>query len=249
MEKWRVWDKATSYGETLYDRAVGQLPEMESSKAVAKIIKGVFKSDDKILDVGCGAGHYLRSLRRELGGDFSYTGVDATKNYIDLAQKAFQKDSKAQFRQADIFDLGLDSAAYDIVTCNNVLQHLPSIQKPLSELVRVAKRKLFVRFLVGDRSFNIREVHASKDLEIDESGEPINYNFFNIYSKDYVEKLLSRMSRVKNFQIKEDFDFDPQKIMKSGEENRGAFNASVVIGKYQVNGYILQPWAIVEVDL
>ena len=47
-----------------YKRAIGKFPEMETSKAMAKIIKKILINEDKILDVGCGSGHFLRSLRR-----------------------------------------------------------------------------------------------------------------------------------------------------------------------------------------
>src|SRR5689334_220306 len=73
-ERWRVWSKDDHYGEVLYKRAIGEFPEMESSKALAKTVKGIFHPGESLLDVGCGAGHYLRSLRREIGPDILYTG-------------------------------------------------------------------------------------------------------------------------------------------------------------------------------
>ena len=64
-----------------------QLPEMESSKALAKILKKQIFENDNVLDVGCGCGHYLKSLLSEIGVPFKYTGVDATNYYIELAKK------------------------------------------------------------------------------------------------------------------------------------------------------------------
>ena len=40
--------------EIYYKRAIGKLPEMEVSKALAKIISKKIKSNQSILDVGCG---------------------------------------------------------------------------------------------------------------------------------------------------------------------------------------------------
>ena len=46
-----------------YNRAVGgKSPEMEVSKAMAKIIKKYIK-DERVLDVGCATGHFYRSLK------------------------------------------------------------------------------------------------------------------------------------------------------------------------------------------
>lgn len=82
MDKWRQsWlnkEDGERYGEVLYRRAIGEFPEMESSKAVAACVENIAKPIDRILDVGCGAGHYLRSLDRVLPFEFHYMGVDAT---------------------------------------------------------------------------------------------------------------------------------------------------------------------------
>lgn len=101
-EEWKVWDRDEGYGEVLYKRATGELPEMESSKKIARVLSKYISDGTNVLDVGCGAGHYLRSLRRECGHDFSYLGVDATKNYIEQAKKAFNGDNRSDFSLADI---------------------------------------------------------------------------------------------------------------------------------------------------
>jgi ubiquinone/menaquinone biosynthesis C-methylase UbiE len=247
-EKWRVWGAESSYGDTLYKRAVGELPEMESSKKMAKEIRPVLRAGEHLLDVGCGAGHYLRSLRREIGQDFRYTGTDATAYYIELARSAFAQDSGASFSVGDIFNLPFKDMDFDVVMSNNVLLHLPSVVRPLRELVRVAKRVVFVRMLIGERSFRIQDVHA-KEPEFDEAGEPVEFHYYNIYSEAYIGSLLRKMERVKSWSIRPDFDFDKAKIEESVKDHRGAPDASRVLGDFQVNGYILQPWAVLQITL
>ena len=56
--------------QVYYNRAIGKSPEMEVSKALAKIVKKIVKKNDKILDVGCACGHYYRSLKREIKNFF-----------------------------------------------------------------------------------------------------------------------------------------------------------------------------------
>lgn len=249
-DKWKVWDSRGSYGEVLYKRAIGELPEMESSKKIAKVLRQEYRPGEKILDVGCGAGHYLRSLRREIGPEFNYTGADATAGYLDLARKAFADDRQASFVKADIFALGFETASYDIVTCNNVLLHLPSIAKPLAELVRVAKRKVIVRLLAGDRSFRIMDITPTPNGDdFEESGEPKNYHFHNIYGRSYIEKLLGAEKRVKGWKLELDQDFDKDLIERSVSEHGKAHDATKVFGNMQVNGYVIQPWSILEIDL
>ena len=63
---------------------------------------------------GCGAGHYLRSLRRALGDKFDYTGIDITPHHLSLAKRAFSKDVRAHFEHADLFDLKYPDKRFDI---------------------------------------------------------------------------------------------------------------------------------------
>ena len=87
-QNWANWGDQ-KYAEVMYRRAIGDLPEMESSKAVARRVIPFWTIGNTILDVGCGVGHYLRSLRRELGSGFDYTGVDIAPHHLALAKKAF----------------------------------------------------------------------------------------------------------------------------------------------------------------
>lgn len=247
---WRIWDGERSYGETLFKRATGELPEMESSKKLASEVARVLRTGDSILDVGCGSGHYLRSLRRVLAHDVTYTGVDATEYYIQLARKAFATDEHCEFKVADIYDLDLPDRSFDIVMCNNVLLHLPSIESPLSELVRVARRTVFVRLLCGNRSFRIQDVESQPDgCEFENDGTPRGFHYYNIYSEEYVGHLLSKLAGVETWSLTPDTDFDKRKILTSTGDHQGARDATTIVGDYQVNGYILQPWQVLEITL
>ena len=100
----RIWDQNQEYGEILFKRAIGDLPEMESAKAIAGMVKELIRPNDLILDVGCGAGHYLRSLRQEITDvPFQYMGIDATASSIKLARKAWSGDHRAKFEVGDVF--------------------------------------------------------------------------------------------------------------------------------------------------
>jgi ubiquinone/menaquinone biosynthesis C-methylase UbiE len=252
MDKWRrAWDSdefGKPYGDLFYDRATGGLPEMESSKAAAKRLAAVIASGDRLLDVGCGAGHYYRSIRRAITVPVAYTGLDATTYYIDRAREAFAEDRTASFFVGDIFDLPFPDRSFDVALCSNVLLHLPSIVTPLTQLCRVARRHLLVRTLIGERTFLVREVRGSGD-EIDDSGEPHEFNWYNIYSQAYVSNVLRRLPRVRNFSIHPDHEFDPKAIDAAAADQPSARNATRMLGGWQVNGYVLQPWCFIEIEL
>ena len=246
-DNWKVWDDDKTYGERFFDRITGELPEMESSKAVAKILKKQIYENYNILDVGCGSGHYLKSLLSEIEVPFNYTGVDATNYYIELAKKAWVDCSSASFYTGDIFDLPFDDNSFDVVYCCNVFLHLPSIKKPLEELIRVSKKIVVVRSLFSERSFRIQDVHQKNDdssyIEFDENGEPVSYHFYNIYSKDYVRSLIPY-----EIQFNEDNDYEPSAITDEFKLFSTQDQSHIIDGK-QVNGCIIQPWQFAQIAL
>jgi len=249
---WRVWDKNREYGQTLYKRAIGILPEMESSKKIASEVSKILKPKGSILDVGCGSGHYLRSLKREIDFEFYYKGIDKTDYYIELAKKAYAGLNYAcldiEFKIGDIYDIDLPDSSYDIVMCNNLLLHLPSVKRPLEELIRVSKDYCLVRLLCGERSYRIKDIDPNNE-NYDENGEPLDFYYLNIYSAKYIGELLEANPKVKKWKIESDFDYDRERISESANENNGAGNATKILGNFQVSGCIMLPWSIIQVEL
>ena len=251
-ENWKIWDKDREYGERFYNRIKGDLPEMESSKALAKFLKNEIVEGDNILDVGCGAGHYLKSLLAEFKIEFNYTGVDATKYYIELATKAWSDLNNTNFVTGDIFDLPFEDNSFDIVYCCNVFLHLPSIKKPLQELTRVAKKLVVIRSLFSDRSFRIQDVHkasnSSETEEFNSIGEPTEFHYYNIYSTDYFKSIARNLGIKNEVNFSNDNDYDAAMISKEFETFTSEDQSHIMGGK-QVNGCILQPWQFAQIKL
>jgi hypothetical protein len=126
-----------------------------------------------------------------------------------------------------------------------VLLHLPSIAQPFRELVRVARSHVLVRTLVGERGFLIKEIEGD---DLSEHGDPSAFNWYNIYPRAYVERLLRSMPRVRDVRIVEDRAYSPERIEAAARDS-GAVNATRIVGGWQVNGYVLQPWHFVHVVL
>jgi SAM-dependent methyltransferase len=243
QDPWRVWDRDSSVELRTYKRATGELPEMESTKQLVRLIAPVYQKGDRILDVGCAAGHYLNGLKR-LDPEIRYQGVDATGSYIDFARKQFAHESHVSFTQGDIFRLSeAVEGTPDIVFCCNLLLHLPLVQVPIQNLVQVAKKHIFIRTLIADRT------HQSKALitdDLDETGEPTNFTFQNTYSRDLIRKYVRTVG---DYSVEfVDDEFEPENInteYKDFTKLQGAVTR--VVDGVQISGGKVFSWAWVVI--
>jgi len=248
------WKINSTYGNLFYERAIGQKEEMECSKALCKILKPIYKEGMSVLDVGCGTGHYLRSLIEHLDEDIKYTGVDITKEYMVKAKKAFKNYS---FKVGNIHCLEFLTNEFDIVTCNNVLMHLPvPPTKAISELLRVSKDYVVIRTPIGKRNYIIKQVNdfndeLDKDFEnklpkqehklIDENGEPICWHYLNLYTKRFFEDLI--------LEINPDYtvNFIQDTFWKELKTKSKTNTATEIIDGKQVCGNVVLDWHFIVI--
>jgi len=103
---------------------------------VDAILSSIDASDRSIVDVGCGGGFLLRKLHERFP-DRSLTGVDVTDRPDALP-------SDVAFERADIMDLDLGAARFDVVTCCHVLEHVLDYRGVMRKLVAAARRKVIL---------------------------------------------------------------------------------------------------------
>lgn len=95
---------------------------------------------DQILDVGCGEGFVARHLSRQCRV-VQPVGVDLDSELLTVAQRL---NTGSTFLQADIGHLPIRDDAYDLVLCNEVLEHLHHPDSALNELERVTRQYCIV---------------------------------------------------------------------------------------------------------
>lgn len=72
----------------------------------------------KIIDIACGAGHFLYFLQKE--GYINACGIDLSKEQIETAQKMDVKNVE----QADLFEyLPKYSGTFDVIVANDIIEH------------------------------------------------------------------------------------------------------------------------------
>ncbi len=93
----------------------------------------------KVLDVGCGVGHWGQRLMRFLP-DAHLTGIDAEPTWMDEARgRASRLGVDATYSVANAASLPFDDDSFDLVTCQTLLMHVPDPVAVLREMHRVAR--------------------------------------------------------------------------------------------------------------
>lgn len=89
----------------------------------------------KCLDVGCGRG-YLSKLLSEKGYHVVGVDIEVPTNY--------SKTDGYRFVQGSIEDLPFPNESFETVIVAHVLEHVRNIDRALSELLRVTKKRLLI---------------------------------------------------------------------------------------------------------
>ncbi|NUR89846.1 MAG: class I SAM-dependent methyltransferase, partial [Nonomuraea sp.] len=102
-------------------------------------ILGRVRSEDVVLDLGCGTGRLtipLSGLAREV------VGLDLCEGMLSVARrKAEQEGAKVRFEQGDMCDLPYADGSFDVVTSTLALMHIPpeARRTAFAEIARVLR--------------------------------------------------------------------------------------------------------------
>lgn len=129
---------AESFEHTRFGDPVGRLIAETQERVIARFLDPV--RGRTILDVGTGTGRAAIALA--LRGA-QVTGVDASAEMLAVAEKrAAAAKASVTFRRDDAHRLNVADRSFDSVVCLRVLMHTPDWRQSLTELCRVADRRL-----------------------------------------------------------------------------------------------------------
>lgn len=87
----------------------------------------------RLLDLGCGTGHYMTMLAQR---GFEVVGVDGAD---EMLAKARANNPEAEVLQGDVENIPLPDASFDYVICIEVLRYLHNWPKCVQEMGRILK--------------------------------------------------------------------------------------------------------------
>jgi ubiquinone/menaquinone biosynthesis C-methylase UbiE len=120
--------------DSWYETPVGKAYDEEEKSTVLELLPTA-NAGDRLLDVGCGTGHWSRffaSLR------FEVVGVDISPEMIEVARS--QDGPECHFEIADAGCLPFDGASFEVVTAMATLEFVADPEAAVAEMFRCAKR-------------------------------------------------------------------------------------------------------------
>lgn len=94
---------------------------------------------ERIVDVGCGPGFYVRELLDEVGAQGSVVAVDASPDMLALARRRCEGHANVDFREGNAAALPVGDAEFDAALCVQVMEYVPDPVAALQEMQRALR--------------------------------------------------------------------------------------------------------------
>jgi len=137
----------------------------------------------KILDLGCGIGGivpYISACRK-------YIGIDLSKEAIKKASCKYGNKPGFSFIVMDAQNLNFSDCTFDLVIANEVIEHVPDIERTLEEAFRVLKPGGYILIT----SPNLTSLHLRVNRMLGYKDFKCSFDHIKEFTFEKAEKLLS----------------------------------------------------------
>jgi SAM-dependent methyltransferase len=245
-------DNTDDYVSLMRRRATGALPDMGCALRVGDLLRDFADGPFSVLDVGCAAGHFLRTFKHQELPLAKYVGLEIDPAMFRVASEVWEREAEsglAEFINADLEKFSSDRT-YDFVICVNAFMYFASAKTALTNLLRAAKRRVLVRSYFADSNYRIIRAQTSLNHDkssvdeidvFDESGNIRCYDYWNIYSRTYIESLVARLDPSAEVDWIED-----KNVLSSLKTERELDikkrGATELLGEHEVSYPFILPW-------
>ena len=106
------------------------------------VVEKYIQSGDSVLDVGFGLGYGLRIMAKK---SRNLSGIEIDKRVVKKGQSLLGDNQKiCELKYYDGQNIPYDEHSFDVVTCIDVIEHVPDYKNLINEMLRVSKRSVFI---------------------------------------------------------------------------------------------------------
>jgi SAM-dependent methyltransferase len=245
-------------------RAAGTLPDMGCALRVAQLIKESWTGPEnrtrRVLDVGCATGHFRRTFDRFGLRVDRYVGLEIDPAMVRAGTEIWSREiasGSLELINGDLERFRSDET-FDVVFCVNAFMYFASAKRALANLLHAARGgRLFVRSYFADANYRIIRAQTSlnhdkssvSELDVfDDDGNMLSYDFWNIYSRTYIEQLVALLAPTAEVSWLEDRNV-LESIEQERELNLKKRGATEVLQGCEISYPFILPWKYLSVDM
>jgi SAM-dependent methyltransferase len=161
-----IWEHSRHVRDLYRARARGEAEEMICAAQAAEFLAGIVLPGEALLDIGCGSGYFLHSLKRR-GIPAEYYGIDASPSLIAIGREELSRHGlpEDRLRVLRIDDL---AGSVDHVLCMNVLSNIDNWHRPLERMTEIARRSIVLRESLkrGSRYTYVKDEHLDPGVDL-----------------------------------------------------------------------------------
>jgi ubiquinone/menaquinone biosynthesis C-methylase UbiE len=129
-------DEISAYYELIKDAPINKRATDLNSVCLQYILDHI--SGESVLDAGCGRGALLKKIRAK------YPAMKLCGTDLVLYDYNDQDALGIDFVKSNLFSLPFDDNSFDSVFCTHTLEHIRDSKNAISELLRVANKRLII---------------------------------------------------------------------------------------------------------
>ena len=104
-------------------------------------LKKVLKKNLKVIDLGCGAGHFIKALELK---KINAVGYETSKHLCYLGNKKLKKNKILLSKMKEIYNIPINQKNYNVLSLIHVLEHLVEPEKLLNSFVQSKIKYLYI---------------------------------------------------------------------------------------------------------
>ena len=177
--KQEIANKYDDYYQTEFGKKVDHIEKEIITELLCKI-----HSDNKLLDIGCGTGHWTEFF---INRGYKVTGVDSSEEMLKIAKG---KNLDAEFILGNSGNLQIEDESYSIIITITMLEFVGNQEISIQEMYRILKKGGWL--IVGG-------LYADSTLGLNKENDEV-FKDANLYNK---KDLKSKFSQFKILQHEE----------------------------------------------